>query len=77
LNAIKHILYRYGYKFQVKAAAYRKAALPLQCGRPRLNAGEDDLDAPDLATPTNQTSGVEKPKRDSNRSLNGGQKNPA
>jgi hypothetical protein len=40
-------------------------------------AGEDDLDAPDLATPTNQTSGVEKPKGDRNRSLNGGQKNPA
>ncbi|MGO9327382.1 MAG: ERF family protein [Steroidobacteraceae bacterium] len=40
-------------------------------------AGEDDLDAPDLTAPTNQTSGVEKPKGDRNRSLNGGQKNPA
>ena len=26
-------------------------------------AGEDDLDAPDLTTPTNRTSGPEKPKR--------------
>ena len=26
-------------------------------------AGEDDLDAPDLSTPTSQTSGPEKPKR--------------
>jgi hypothetical protein len=34
-------------------------------------AGEDDLDAPDLATPTQQTSGPEKPK--GNGSLNGGQ----
>ena len=30
-------------------------------------AGEDDLDAPDLATPTNRTAGPEKPKRDRQR----------
>ena len=40
-------------------------------------AGEDDLDAPDLTTPTNQTSGPEKPKGDGNGRLNGGQQNPA
>jgi len=40
-------------------------------------AGEDDLDAPDLTAPTNETSGVEKPRGDRNRSLNGRQKNPA
>jgi len=34
-------------------------------------AGEDDVDAPDLVTPTQQTSGPEKPK--GNGSLNGGQ----
>ena len=39
-------------------------------------AGEDDLDAPDLSTPTSQTSGPEKPKRDCNNRLNGGQHNP-
>ena len=35
-------------------------------------AGEDDLDAPDLATPTNQTSGSEKPSGTGNGRLNGG-----
>src|SRR5208283_2532003 len=39
-------------------------------------AGEDDLDAPDLSTPTSQTSGPEKPKGDGNNRLNGGQRNP-
>ena len=39
-------------------------------------AGEDDLDAPDLSTPTSQTSGPEKPKKDGNDRLNGGQRNP-
>ncbi len=39
-------------------------------------AGEDDLDAPDLVTPTNQTSAPEKPKGGRNRRLNGGQQNP-
>jgi hypothetical protein len=39
-------------------------------------AGEDDLDAPDLITPTSQISGPETPTRDSNGRLNGG-KNPA
>ncbi len=39
-------------------------------------AGEDDLDAPDLSTPTSQTSGPEKPKKDANDRLNGGQHNP-
>jgi hypothetical protein len=38
-------------------------------------AGEDDLDAPDLATPTQQTSGPQKPN--SNNRLNGGQHHPA
>jgi len=38
-------------------------------------AGEDDLDAPDLSTPTSQTSGPEKPKKDGNDRLNGGQRN--
>ena len=40
-------------------------------------AGEDDIDAPDLATPTNRTSGLEKPKADSSGRLNGGHPNPA
>ena len=40
-------------------------------------AGEDDLDAPDLAMPTSQASGPEKPKGDGNDRLNGGQRNPA
>ena len=40
-------------------------------------AGEDDLDAPDLSTPTSQASGPEKPKKDGNDRLNGGQRNPA
>jgi hypothetical protein len=40
-------------------------------------AGEDDLDAPDLATPPQQTSGPEKPKSDSSSRLNGGQHHPA
>ena len=44
--------------------------------RSRL-AGEDDLDAPDLATPTQQTSEPEKPRGDRNGRLNGGQHNPA
>jgi hypothetical protein len=39
-------------------------------------AGEDDLDAPDLAAPTSPTSEHEKPKGDSNDRLNGGQRNP-
>ena len=39
-------------------------------------AGEDDLDAPDLVTPTNQTSAPEKPKAGRNRRLNGGQQDP-
>jgi ERF superfamily len=34
-------------------------------------AGEDDLDAPDLATPTAPTSGAEKPDGQGNRRLNG------
>ena len=33
-------------------------------------AGEDDFDAPDLATPTNRTSGPEKPRRTGNGRLN-------
>src|ERR1700689_773945 len=37
-------------------------------------AGEDDLDAPDLTTPTNQTSGSEKPQRSNKARLNGGQR---
>jgi ERF superfamily protein len=40
-------------------------------------AGEDDLDAPDLTTPTQQTSRPEKPKGDGNGQLNGGQPHPA
>ncbi len=40
-------------------------------------AGEDDLDAPDLTTPTNQTSGPENAKAERNRRLNGSQPNPA
>jgi hypothetical protein len=39
-------------------------------------AGEDDLDAPDLATPTKPAPAPEKPKEGSNRRLNGGQGNP-
>src|ERR1700730_2365174 len=39
-------------------------------------AGEDDLDAPDLATPTKPAPGPEKPKEGSDRRLNGGQGNP-
>ena len=35
-------------------------------------AGEDDLDAPDLTTPTNRTSGAEKPRASGNGRLNGG-----
>jgi hypothetical protein len=34
-------------------------------------AGEDDLDAPDLAAPTNRTSGPDKPKAHSTGKLNG------
>jgi ERF superfamily len=40
-------------------------------------AGEDDLDAPDLTTPTSQTSAPEMPKVERNRGLNGDQPNPA
>jgi hypothetical protein len=40
-------------------------------------AGEDDLDAPDLTTPTPQTSRPEKPKADNSGRLNGGQHSPA
>src|SRR5208282_109247 len=40
-------------------------------------AGEDDLDAPDLTTPTSQTSGPEKSTGERNRRLNGSQQNPA
>src|SRR6202050_5336937 len=36
-------------------------------------AGEDDLDAPDLMTPTNRASGPERPNGNSNDQLNGGQ----
>jgi hypothetical protein len=39
-------------------------------------AGEDDLDAPDLTTPTSQTSAPEKPKGERIRGLNGGRQNP-
>jgi len=39
-------------------------------------AGEDDLDAPDLSTPTSQASVPEKPKKDGSERLNGGQHNP-
>jgi len=39
-------------------------------------AGEDDLDAPDLSTPTSQASVPEKPKGDGNSRLNGGERNP-
>ena len=39
-------------------------------------AGEDDLDAPDLTTPTNQTSEAEKSKAAKNGGLNGGSQNP-
>ena len=40
-------------------------------------AGEDDLDAPDLATPTQQTSESIKPMANGGRGLNGGQHSPA
>jgi len=40
-------------------------------------AGEDDIDAPDLTTPTSRASGLEKPKADSSGRLNGGHPNPA
>jgi hypothetical protein len=40
-------------------------------------AGEDDLDAPDLTTPTIQTAKPEKPKGTGNGRLNGGRHNPA
>src|SRR5271155_5432607 len=36
-------------------------------------AGEDDLDAPDLTTPTNRTAGPEKPSGHGNGQLNGTQ----
>ena len=39
-------------------------------------AGEDDLDAPDLSTPTSQASGPEKPKGERKDRLNGGQRYP-
>ena len=39
-------------------------------------AGEDDLDAPDLMTPTNQTSAAREAEGEKNRRLNGGQQNP-
>ena len=39
-------------------------------------AGEDDLDAPDLSTPTSQASVPEKPKAERNGRLNGGQRYP-
>ena len=40
-------------------------------------AGEDDLDAPDLVTPTNPTSQPEKPQSSGKGQLNGGQQRPA
>jgi ERF superfamily len=40
-------------------------------------AGEDDLDAPDLATPTSRTSAPEEPKAGGDGQLNGGRRNPA
>jgi hypothetical protein len=40
-------------------------------------AGEDDLDAPDLATPTQQTSGPVKSTGEGSSRLNGGQPRPA
>jgi hypothetical protein len=39
-------------------------------------AGGDDLDAPDLATPTKPAPGPEKPKEGTNRRQNGSQGNP-
>ena len=39
-------------------------------------AGEDDLDAPDLTMPTGQTPEPERPKRDGDGRLNGGQPAP-
>ncbi len=40
-------------------------------------AGEDDLDAPDLATPTQQTSEPQTPKAGNSSGLNGGHHHPA
>ena len=40
-------------------------------------AGEDDLDAPDLSTPTSQAFGPEKPKKDGIDRLNGSRRNSA
>ena len=40
-------------------------------------AGEDDLDAPDLATPPQKTSSSQQPNRGGNGPLNSGQHNPA
>ena len=40
-------------------------------------AGEDDLDAPDLTTPTNRTAGSERPKGTGNGRLDGGYPDPA
>jgi hypothetical protein len=40
-------------------------------------AGEDDLDAPDLTTPTTQGPGPQKPEADNKGRLNGGQHHPA
>jgi ERF superfamily len=40
-------------------------------------AGEDDLDAPDLTTVANRTSGAENPRASGNARLNGGHNNPA
>jgi ERF superfamily len=40
-------------------------------------AGEDNLDAPDLATPTAQSSGPERPRVEGNGHLNGQQRNAA
>ncbi len=37
-------------------------------------AGEDDLDAPDLATPTNRTPDPERPRGTGSRKLNGAQR---
>ena len=39
-------------------------------------AGEDDLDAPDLAAPTSRTAGPEKLKESANSRLNGGRHDP-
>ena len=40
-------------------------------------AGEDDLDAPDLMTPTSQSPGPQKPEDDNKGRLNGNQHHPA